>query len=185
MELKERIINAAIDEFEVKGMKFTMDDIAKRINVSKKTIYAVFQDKEDMLVAITDYCFDDIKRSEKAIVNDMEMDITEKIEKILVVMPDRYQNIGLSNLYQLKDKYPNVYLRVAEKLESDWDNTIMLLEQGIKEGKIRDISLPILKAMIESTYQHFFSSTILKDNNISYEQALKAMIDLIMNGIKS
>ena len=55
MDLKERIINAAIDVFSIKGLKFTMDDIAKHLSISKKTIYSVFLDKEEMLLAIADY----------------------------------------------------------------------------------------------------------------------------------
>ena len=103
-ELKEKILNAAIDEFGKKGLKFTMDDIAKNLGVSKKTIYQVFDTKESMLLALADYSFADIKKSEKAIVEDQTMDIVTKIEKIMVVLPERYQNIGLQNLYQLQEK---------------------------------------------------------------------------------
>ena len=42
MTLKERIMEATIDEFNEKGVKFTMDDLAKRLTMSKKTIYKVF-----------------------------------------------------------------------------------------------------------------------------------------------
>ncbi len=183
MDLRERIINAAIDEFQDKGLRFTMDDVARRISISKKTLYQAFSDKESMLLAVADYCFADIKRSERAIVEDENMPVTEKISRIMVVLPERYQNIGLSNLYQLKEKYPRIYGRVAEYLETDWDATIMLLEKGIEEGSIRNVSVPIVKAMVESTYQHFFSSTVLRDNGMDYETALREMIEIIMNGI--
>ena len=45
VEMKEKILEAAIEEFEKKGLKFTMDDIAKNLAISKKTLYAVFQNK--------------------------------------------------------------------------------------------------------------------------------------------
>lgn len=182
-EMKEKILNAAIEEFEKKGLKFTMDDIAKNLGISKKTLYNVYDNKEAMLLALADYCFADIKKSEKAILEDTEMDIVTKIEKIMVVLPERYQNIGLSNLYQLKDKYPNIYTRVSSYLETDWDATIALLEQGISEGKIRPVSIPIVQAMVESTIQQFFSDSILVKNQISYDKALQEMIDIIICGI--
>lgn len=183
-EVKERILNAAIEEFEKKGLKFTMDDISRNLGMSKKTLYTVYDSKETMLLDLADYSFADIKKSERAIVEDTEMDIVEKIEKIMVVLPERYQNIGLSNLYQLKDKYPNIYKRVALYLETDWDATISLLEQGIEQGKIKNISIPVLQAMVESSLQHFFSDDILVKNNIGYDQALQEMIKIIINGIK-
>lgn len=182
-EIEERILNAAIDEFEKKGLKFTMDDIAKNLSISKKTLYSVFDTKEAMLLALADYCFMDIKRSERAIVENEQWDVIEKIQRIMVVLPERYQNIGLSNLYQLKDKYPSIYTKVAAYLDTDWDATIELLEQGMKEGKIRPVSIPILKTMFESTLQSFFANDILIDQNISYEQAMQSLIDMIMNGI--
>ncbi len=183
-ELRDRIVNAAIEEFSEKGLKFTMDDVAKRLKISKKTLYNVFQDKEDMFLAVADCCFADIKRSEREVLAQTDLDVVEKIEKIMVVMPERYQNIGLSNLYQLKDKFPHVYSRVANYLETDWDATIGLLEQGMAEGKIRPISIPVVKAMVESTVQHFFSSEVLVKNGLSYEQGLQEMIDVIIKGIK-
>ena len=184
-EAKEMVLNAAIDEFGKKGLKFTMDDIAKNLSMSKKTLYRIFDTKETMLLALADYCFADIKRSEKAIVDDDSLDIVTKIEKIMVVLPERYQNIGLSNLYQLKDKYPNIYSRVASYLSTDWDATIALIEQGMEEGKIRPISIPILQAMVENTIQSFMQEDVLVENGITYETAMQEMITIIMHGIKA
>ena len=68
MELKDRIIMAAIDAFNEKGLKFTMSDIASRLSISKKTIYTVFETKDGMLLDMVDYLFDGIKESERAII---------------------------------------------------------------------------------------------------------------------
>lgn len=183
-EAQEMVLNAAIDEFGKKGLKFTMDDIAKNLSMSKKTLYRIFDTKETMLLALADYCFADIKKSERAIVEDDSLDIVTKIEKIMVVLPERYQNIGLSNLYQLKDKYPNIYKRVASYLSTDWDATIMLLEQGMAQGKIRPVSIPILQAMVENTIQSFMQEDVLVENAIAYETAMQEMITIIMRGIR-
>lgn len=183
-ELQEKIINAAIEEFGKKGLKFTMDDIAKNLSMSKKTLYTVYDSKEAILLGVADYCFADIKRSEKEIVENPDMDITTKIEKILVVLPERYQNIGLSNLYQLRDKYPQIYKRVESYLSTDWDATISLLQQGMEQGVIRPISIHVLQAMVEGTIQEFFAKDILVENGITYEQAMQEMTQIIMQGIK-
>ena len=39
-----------------------MDDIAKNLSISKKTLYHVYDNKEAMLLALADYCFVDIKK---------------------------------------------------------------------------------------------------------------------------
>lgn len=183
-QLEEKILIAAIEEFGKKGLKFTMDDIAKNLSISKKTMYHVFDNKEAMLLALADYCFADIKKSERAIVEDPNLDVVDKIEQILVVLPEKYQNIGLSNLYQLSEKYPNIYSRVSAYLSTDWDATNALIEQGVAEGKIRPIALPVLQAMVESTIQKFFADSILVEHGISYEEALHEMIQIIIHGIR-
>ena len=40
--MREKIIDTAIEEFTRNGLKFTMNDVAKALGISKKTIYTVF-----------------------------------------------------------------------------------------------------------------------------------------------
>ena len=70
MQQKEVILEGTIKAFNEKGLKFTMDDVAKILGMSKKTIYTVFRDKESMFLAMVDYMFDSIKESEQQIVED-------------------------------------------------------------------------------------------------------------------
>ncbi|MCR5154760.1 MAG: TetR/AcrR family transcriptional regulator [Lachnospiraceae bacterium] len=182
---RDKVMNAIVEEFKEKGLKFTMDDVANNLHMSKKTLYKFYESKEEMLLDLADYSFADIKRAEREIVDDATLDTVEKIRKIIVVLPDRYKNIGLSNLYQLKDKYPNVYVKVEKYLSTDWDQTIALIEKGMNEGRIRKVSVPVLKAMVESTMAHFMAdSGVLKDNGISYEEGLNKLIDIVMDGIR-
>ena len=46
MDLRENILQGTLEVFNSKGLKFTMDDIAKNRKISKKTIYKVFHDKD-------------------------------------------------------------------------------------------------------------------------------------------
>ena len=62
-EVKEKIIHAAIESFSQTGYDRTkMEDIAKRLGLSKGTIYLYFKSKEDLFIAI---CEDNIQRSDK------------------------------------------------------------------------------------------------------------------------
>ena len=49
-ELRERIIDTAVEAFSAHGIKsITMDDIATSLGISKRTLYEVFSDKETLL----------------------------------------------------------------------------------------------------------------------------------------
>ena len=61
--MKERVINAAVEEFGKSGLRFTMDDVAKNLGISKKTLYKIYDSKEEMLLDVADYSFADIKKA--------------------------------------------------------------------------------------------------------------------------
>lgn len=67
MDLKETILKGTIQVFNDKGLKFTMDDIAECLKISKKTLYKVFDNKETLFLTMVDYIFDSIKESEQEV----------------------------------------------------------------------------------------------------------------------
>ena len=88
--LRLRIYEATIEEFREKGFKFTMDDMARRLGVSKKTIYQVVRDKESLFFDTATYIYEQIKKSEQAVMDDDSLTTVEKIKSILIAMPDSY-----------------------------------------------------------------------------------------------
>lgn len=183
-EIRQMIMDSVINQFNKKGMKFTMDDISKELHISKKTIYKEFNDKNELFFATVDYGFSAIKSKEAEVLADESLGLVEKISKLIVCLPDNYKNIDFRRVYQLKEKYPVVYQKVAHRIETDWDETDKLLEQAMEQGLIRKAPLGLIKLMIEGSIEKFLSSEELADTNLSYEQALNEMIDIVINGLK-
>ena len=184
MDIRSEILSATIQVFNKKGIKFTMDDVAKEVGISKKTIYTVFADKQELVYDMVDYCFDSIKESEERVMKNAGLTTIEKLQAILGVLPDGYKDIDFAQLYILRDKYPRIYSRVEERLESGWDTTIELLRRGREEGVVRQIDTAIVKVMFEATLEQFFRRDVLVKNKISYSDALAQVVDIICNGIK-
>ncbi len=182
--IREQILEATILVFNRKGMKFTMDDIARELGMSKKTIYTVFADKQELVYDMVDYCFDSIKESEQKVMKSAGLSTLEKIQEILGVLPEGYKEIDFSQLYILRDKYPRIYTRVEERLESGWDATMELLQRGMNEGVIRKVDTALVKVMFEATLEQFFRRDVLVKNGITYSDALAEVVDIICNGIK-
>lgn len=183
LELRERVLEGTLQVFNYKGMKFTMDDIARTLGISKKTIYTVFHDKKEMLVALVDYLFDAIKEEERKIYEDDSLSTVEKISQILGVLPTSYKDLDFRQLYNLKEKYPEMYAKIEERLENGWEITIELLERGMKEGVIRPIKIPVMKMMLEASLEQFFRRDILVENRISYQEGLDEVVAILMDGI--
>lgn len=185
MELKDKIIDAVIEEFNEKSLKFTMDDIAKRLGISKRTLYSIVQDKEALFIEMMDTVFIAIKESEREIVANQSLDILEKLKKILIVVPERYKTIDFRQLYGLKSKFPRIYAKIEDRLETDWDATFKIMEQAMEEGKIRRISLPVFQAIFTGTIEYYLSRSVLIDSKIAYEDAINQMLDILINGIRT
>ena len=182
-DLRDRILDEAAKQFDRKGIKFTMDDLAHALGMSKKTIYTVFKDKRSIMTQTIDRFFDDALIEEEMILNDETLSVPEQLRQIIGRVPERYTQNDLSQLYVLKEKYPSVYRHWKFCRENYWEGVALLLEKGIKEGSIRPISLPILKTMFQATIEQFFQKDVLIKNHITYREALSSVADILVNGI--
>ena len=102
-ELRVRILDEAARQFDKKGIKFTMDDLAHALGMSKKTIYTVFEDKRSIMTQTIDRFFDDALIEEEMILNDENLTIPEQLTAIIGRVPERYTQNDLSQLYVLKE----------------------------------------------------------------------------------
>ncbi len=182
-EIKEKIMDSVINQFNMKGMKFTMDDISKELHISKKTIYKEFNDKDELFFATVDYGFSAIKAKEAEILADDSLELVEKIARLIVCLPDNYKNIDFRRVYQLREKYPEVYMKIAERVESDWGETEKLLAQAMDQGLIKKMPIQFIKLIIEGAIEKFLSSKELSGTGYSYEESLNEMISVVMNGL--
>lgn len=182
-ELKQEIIKKASLLFNQDGLKFTMDDLARELHISKKTIYKIIPDKKSLFNMMVDDIFDSIKEEERNSLEDESSSTLEKLRRTLGAMPEEYYNINFQNLNVLKEKYPKIYAHVEQRLETGWEQTIELLEKAMEEGLIRRISIPIFKTMFQATIEQFFQRDVLIENQIPYQEALQEVVSIMIDGI--
>jgi len=128
--------------------------------------------------------FKPLNDEEQKIVKDTSLSTIEKIRHILGVMPESYKEIDFEQLYLLKDKYPDIYRKVEKRLESGWETTLGLLEQGMNEGVIRHVNLTVFKMMMEASLEQFFQRDILVRADMTYAQGLNEVVSILLNGIE-
>ncbi len=182
-ELRTDVLNEALSLFKEKGLKFTMQDIAGRLHIAKKTMYKLFASKEELLLALLDDGYEKIHAEKKRII-ESDLPLLERIEKVIIAMPEQYQVLDFRQLEGLNEKYPAVAKALSDHLKNDWDPTIALLKEGISAGVIRDINIDVLRMMITSAIQGFVTSDDLEVHNITYTDALESMMDILMRGIR-
>ncbi|MDR9401174.1 MAG: TetR/AcrR family transcriptional regulator [Psychroflexus sp.] len=137
--MKEEMVKNAAKLFLSYGFKsLTMSDIAKEMGVSKKTIYAHFDSKDDLVKASTDHVHQYIDGGIDDIVEQDLNPIEEMFTIKSFVMDVLMGNRGAPE-YQLQKYYPEIYHSMRErqfnKIKSCVVNNI---NKGIEQGIYRD-----------------------------------------------
>ena len=130
-ELKVRILDEAAKWFDTKGIRFTMDDLARSLAMSKKTIYTVFRTKRSIMTATIDRFFAEAYKEQEEILADTSLTTTEQLRRVIGSVPERYIGHDLSQLYVLKDRYPSVYRHWHNCREEYWNAVEVLIKNKI------------------------------------------------------
>lgn len=143
--MKQKILDTAGEMFLSLGYKsVTMDDIAQKIAISKKTLYKYFSNKESLVeestVRIHEVCLGAICK----ITEQGYTPIKENLE-IKEMFREMFKNLGGSPLFQLKKYYPKIYGKVMETEVVAFSECIKNnIEKGIAEGYYRkDINVAV------------------------------------------
>ena len=180
MELRQQILDAAAQLFQAEGVNFTMQQVAAALHISKKTIYTVYSDKEALLIDMVDMLFEKIHRR-KAELAALPLPLEERLRAVIIALPEEYAALDFRQLDALEEKYPAVAARVRRHLETGWEPTMALLEQGIAEKRIRPVNLTVLRRVLTAAFQQLLSGA---NGGSSYAAELDDMMDILMNGIK-
>ena len=180
MELRAQILDAAAKLFQAEGLGFTMQQVAAALHISKKTIYTVYSDKEALLLDMVDMLFEKIHRR-KAELAALPLPLEERLRAVIIALPEEYAALDFRQLDALEEKYPAVAARVRRHLETGWEPTMALLEQGIAEKRIRPVNLTVLRRVLTAAFQQLLSGA---NDGSSYAAELDDMMDIFMNGIK-
>ena len=150
--MKEEIVKRALNDFMQYGFKtFTMDDLASKMGISKKTLYEHFPSKNDLVEAVLDYALDMSCKDVEAFVQGDGSVIEnvyrnqKKVKEIFNINSDR-------PIWELQKYYSKTYERMEiEFAKSDVRFIDKLLEKGWKEGLFReDINVNFYKTFYSS-----------------------------------
>ncbi|MBE6294066.1 MAG: TetR/AcrR family transcriptional regulator [Bacteroidales bacterium] len=180
--VREHIIAQASDLFFHRGIKdVKMDDIAHEIGISKRTVYELFADKEELLHESLKYIYKNIHRTGRQKIRETSNNTLDVLLTLYYIYFEMLKKANKNFFLDLK-RYPKIteYQKTKEKRNSDkfkkW------IQKGVKEGLFRedansDIILYILRRDIEYiTISNEFS-------NYSIDELGRSFILFYLRGI--
>lgn len=180
--MKEKILNAAAQLIQRYGLKkFTVDEIAAELSISKKTIYQYFNSKDDIIREYFEASIASDKDSMTSVLSSNE-NFSHKIHAI--VYSNHKYRLHVPLLAEAKKFYPDVWLKVEDLKQFKLNATKDLSKEGVGKGLVKpDVNFGILSKMLQEISDMFTNYDFLFENHLNTREALDEALKIIFNGI--
>jgi AcrR family transcriptional regulator len=183
---KQQVIEAARELFENYGYKkVSMNEIAKKSNVTKKTIYTYFKDKDELLKY---FVYEELKVMEEISDNISKKNISysEKIHELIFALLDYKQNSKLFN--SLAQEAKDISSETAKECATIINDSIMTqiknkLDKAISEGYIKKCNTDLIAFIIFKIYIAVLFEWDFDKNNINNKELAITLTSIIENGL--
>ncbi len=184
-EQKEKLLKGADDLFMKYGLRsVSMDDIARHLGVSKKTIYQHFADKDEVVASVAKAHMRR-QRQQFEHIADKSKNAVEEMVKISFCLKENMKNINPSVLFDMQKYHQSAWVEWLEfKQEFIRENIIRSLKQGIEEGYFRDdVNLEIMATMRLEQVQMAFDNNLFPRERFSFTDVQAQLFDHYIHGL--
>lgn len=184
MEIKERIVKGAEELFFRYGIKsITMDDVAKHLAISKKTIYQFLNDKHELVNMVVKT---HLVEQEK-IINEIANHAIDPVDEVLKLsehMRQQFQNINLSILFEVEKYHPQAWKIFMEYRELCIRSMTRNLKSGIERGLYRkEIDVEVLAKLRMEEVQLGLNVFLFPPQKFNIQNVQMQFMDHYLHGI--
>ena len=185
MDAKINILKGVDTLFMRFGLKsITMDDIANKLSMSKKTIYQYFKDK-DALVSEFVSCF--LKEQEKEMlkIRKESKDVIEELVKSSEYLKSKVCNVNPVVLLDLRKYHPNAWKIFQEHKTVFVQNHVSeTLRNGVFDGYFRkNINVKIIARMRIEQIEMGYNPDVFPQDEFSSSDVQVQIFDHFVYGI--
>lgn len=181
--LRDRIVATAIDAFTKNGIKtITMDDIANRIGISKRTLYETFKDKEDLLVECVDHQNQEMEQFTEQVLRESD-NVLEVILKFYQRSIEIFHETS-KRFFEDMGKYPRVCDLIKKNRETNSRESVEFFKKGIDQGLFRsDVNFELLHLLIQEQVDLLLNTDLC--SAYSFVEVFESIMFVYMRGIST
>ncbi|UZD22608.1 TetR/AcrR family transcriptional regulator [Algoriphagus halophytocola] len=183
--MRQKILEVAIEQFSHYGVRIvTMEDIARLIGISKKTLYQEFKDKKELIKeAFSTVLEQDCQKLQD--FADSKDGVIEHLVQTSKMVRERLSAMNPLVIIEIQRYFPDtweVFERYREEvIETDLVN---VLERGKKLGYFRpEINSAILAKMRVEQISAGFNMTNLRNSEFTLVEMQVSVLDHFLHGI--
>lgn len=164
-------------------MRFTMADIARAMHMSKSSIYKLIDSKDALIHSMISYKIESFQDEMKSL-DEADYDMIQKIKLFVKSYLEFIHPMMASGFYKdLEFSYPEEAQRLHEFYKEQVDYVGTLLQKGIEAGTFRPLPLSVIQHTLYVSTAAMLDENFLKENRLSYEQAIESLEELLFHGI--
>lgn len=185
MELRDRIIKMAEERFMRYGVKsITMDDIARELGISKKTIYQFFTEKGELVGVVMKNHI----QAQQAILENIQKKAENPIDEVLKIseyLKTTLQNTNIIVLFEVQKYHPETYKYFQDYKEKSIHSMLVKnLEKGKEMGLYRpEINVDILSKLRTEEITIGFNPTVFPPDKYTAQEVQVEFLDHFLHGI--
>ena len=185
INIEERIIAGAADLFHKYGIRsVSMDDIARHLTISKKTIYQYFKDKNEIVMLSLKLHMDTNKNEyDEAFKN--SSNAIEELSKVSQCMRKDFNELNPSLLFDMQKYHPSAWeMWLNFKNEYIKNQVQQNLVRGMEEGYFREnIDAESLARLRVEQVQLAFDDQVFPTDKFNFKELQMMFFDHFVHGI--
>lgn len=181
-QLREKILKASMEEFKSKGIRAVkMDDIAALLGISKRTLYEIYSNKEELLLE----CVKFQEEQYDAYMASFEKDPSNNVIDIIIEFYNK-QIQWLSDVNPLYfsdiQKYSQVVSYFERRDIERKQDKMIFYQRGIREGVFRDdVDYDVLSRILKASIDYIKQTQMYKEYDLT--RILNNIIMLFIRGV--
>ena len=179
----KNIIETASKAFFTYGIKsITMDEIASSAGISKRTLYQLFKDKEELLLGTIINSQIEMSRFTEELLKETD-NVLEIILRTYKYIVRQYQGTD-KRFFEDLARYPEAYKILAQGQQRDTSKNVAFFKKGVSQGIFReDINYELFCELMREQFQVFINSSIF--SRYSFLEVHKNLIFIHLRGIST
>ena len=182
--VKEKILAAAAIMIEEQGISFRMDDLAKALTISKRTLYEQFRSKHEIVETILVHGAEDFYKQHENIVKNKSFSLEEVLYQYFRVRSNLYEAFNGESFKEIFLAIPQLQETLKTLFKKDWDLLKDYLVRQQEQGYIAQyVDIDIIIMMLQGAVRR-----IVLESSSHHEDLYTYMpkvISVILQGITS
>ena len=163
-------------EFGIKNLN--MDEISRKLGISKKTLYRFVKSKEDLIAKLFEF------EENKGIklfgeIGNLNVNAIEKLFKVSLMVFEEMKRFNPMIMFEMRKYYEQLFNEFHDrKLVQISQSMKINLKQGIEEGLYRaDVNIEAVVAIFINYLIEIHNSDMCKTVNLSFDDLFKVMFE--------